>query len=98
MTDEKIDRFLNPFFNLKFEGAEVDTRDYDDGKWIGVWKKNDLLVGAPVNDNDGNWYSNGQILGVGLKLNDLITHRDFYNSMKRYLKQVYPQLKIREVY
>jgi hypothetical protein len=52
-----------------------------------------MLVGHPMNDDDGVWFSHGPIFGDANSILG-ITQQELNQSMIRYLNKEYPEVKI----
>jgi hypothetical protein len=98
LTDKQIDRIMFRYFDDRFKDSFYGEEEVEGGyMWIGIFDDDDtMLIGTPLNDDSGEWFSHGPIFGDA---NDIlgITQQEFNQSMIRYLNKEYPEVKIERI-
>jgi hypothetical protein len=94
-----MNKGVNKYFDWKFENSVLDTRPYGDepSEWEGIWIGDEMVIGVPLNDDNGTWFTNGPYFNGG---NDYfgMSYPDFNIVMMVYLNSKYPDLRIKRIY
>lgn len=97
LTSEQLDKIMKPYWDSKFEGAELNYFIGENDNWLGIGKsgaddfgivEDDMLLGRPSDDTDDLWFFNGEGFGSNWDLFtiDIVT---FKESMRRYANKKY---------
>jgi len=94
LTDKQIDKIMFRYFDDRFKDSFYGEEEMEFGDtWVGIFDNENMLVGHPMNDDDGVWFSHGPIFGDANSILG-ITQKELNLSMIRYLNKEYPEVKI----
>jgi hypothetical protein len=89
MNREQLDKVMKPYWELRFESAELKYFNEYNDPWYGFVLNNDILVGCPTKDlSDGTWFYAGIDFAGGADLFGLDIS-GFRLAMVRYLNKTY---------
>jgi hypothetical protein len=94
LTEKQLDRLMKPYWDDKFNGAEIgEIENYaNDEDWYGLKKDDFLIVGYPSLDDGSWWFSNGPYFEGGWSMFG-IEISEFNRAMRRYIEDRFGPFK-----